>query len=293
MPKGLLMALDAEAKSYKSSTLLSGPLPIVWLCYDPGYERAIYGLKGPELLKGIDFDPNKHIVPYVPGQSEANIRLMAKAKWKDRPNGLTIFECPLPLQDLMGPVKGMKEVLDYSQIVAGEVIRDAGMVKGTLCVDTATLLREFAADAHLQNLQKTDATRVQLIQREYGRPNDKVRDIMGAIKASGINAMFTYHMTDERVKSIGDRGQVDMVPSGNRIAKGIVDRDKYIDIAVYLFNEGTPKAPKPKFKFTLCGFNETLIGDVIENPTWNRIVSRVEITLSSGIKFPRREVIDG
>lgn len=292
MPKGLIVALDAEPKSYKTSTMLSGPLPIVALCYDLGYERAIYGVHSPELLKGVDFDTNKHIVPYVPGQSPGNIALMAKAKWKNRPQGLTIFECPLPLQDLMGPVKGMKEVLDYSQIIAGEVIKDKTLHEGTLAVDTATLLREFAADAHLQNVQKNDSSRVQLIQIEYGKVNDKVRDLFNAIKASGMNCIVTYHMTDERVRTIGDRGQVTMEPTGKRIPKGVVDRDKYIDIALYLYNEGSPKSPKPKAKFILCGFNETLIDDTFDNPTWNRIISRVEVTLGGRIKFIRREVPD-
>lgn len=294
--KGLIMALDAEPKSYKTSTMFSGPLPIVGLCYDLGYERAIYGIHGPELLKGVDFDPDKHIVPYVPGQTVANIRMNAKSKWKDRPNGITIFECPLPLQDLMGPIQGVKEVLDYSQIIAGEVIRDASLHSGTLAVDTATLLREFAADAHLQNLQKIPSAsgqmRVQLQQIEYGKPNDKVRDVMNAIKASGMNCIVTYHMTDEYVKQAGANGQVESVATGKRIAKGVVDRDKYIDIAMYLYNDGTTKLPKPKGRYTLCGFNETLIDDVIDNPTWNRIVSRVEVSLGNRIQFMRREVPD-
>lgn len=293
MPKGLIISLDAEPKSYKTSTILSAPLPLAMLCYDLGYERAIYGIHGPELLKDTDFDPDKHIVKFAPGIRESDIRTLVTAKVNAamRSSGVTIFECPLPPQERLGEVKGMKEVFDYSRIVAGTLMSIPEL--SSIGIDTATLMRSFGADAHLQqaqeNARKYGSTREQLTRIEYGRVNDDVRDFYNSAKATGKNYLVVHHMVDEFVKTVGADGQIIEKESGRRVPHGVVDRDRYIDIAVELSNKGTPKAPKPVAKFTLCGYNETLIGDEVANPTWNRIVGHVEVTLGDRIKFTRRE----
>ncbi|KKL24352.1 hypothetical protein LCGC14_2416150, partial [marine sediment metagenome] len=58
----MLLSIEGDEATGKTTLAYSAPLPIVGFAYDMGIERAIKGGKYEELFKGLDIE----IVPYTP-----------------------------------------------------------------------------------------------------------------------------------------------------------------------------------------------------------------------------------
>jgi len=138
---------------------------------------------------------------------------------------------------------------------------------------------------HLQVLQQDSIAdgkvpRRQLIQIEYGAPNDAMRDLYAFGGSVGKNLILTHHLTDEYGDKISHKGEVEKVITGRRILEGLVGTHRLVDVAIRM-----TKTPKHTLESEIlkCGYNLSLEGTKAADPTWDSIVTRIEMQLAERI----------
>jgi hypothetical protein len=165
----------------------------------------------------------------------------------------------------------------------------------TIVVDTMTVARRTKASSHLENLQNAAYNaqgeripgvqlREQLIQIEYGKINDAIRDIYTTGAGVKKNLIATHHLTDERSESLDKDGKVVQMLTGNKILEGLNHTHRFVDIALL-----TAKESK-EIKGTLlkCGYNLAQEGTVLSNPTWDSLANLVSMGTGERIELDRR-----
>ncbi|KKL09639.1 hypothetical protein LCGC14_2563810, partial [marine sediment metagenome] len=238
----MLLSIEGDEATGKTTLAYSAPLPIVGFAYDMGIERAIKGGKYDELFKDISIE----VIPYVKGVTY----LEADAAWKDF--DITIFELPSPIQLDSMRLRGNTDLWLYSINLMAAAFSDPKV--STVVVDTMTVARRCKASSHLEVLQNAayDAAgnriqgvnlREQLIQIEYGKINDAIRDIYttgaGVKQADGRpkNLIATHHLTDERKESLDKDGKVVQMLTGKKILEGLAQTHRFVDIALLTTKE--------------------------------------------------------
>ncbi|KKK63554.1 hypothetical protein LCGC14_2993120, partial [marine sediment metagenome] len=180
----------------------------------------------------------------------------------------------------------------------------------TIVVDTMTVARRTKASAWLEHLQNaaygSDGNllpdgqggllkpREQLIQIEYGKINDAVRDIYttgaGVKQADGRpkNLIATHHLTDERRDVPGEGGRIEQMLTGKRILEGLAHTHRFVDIALLT----TKESKEIKGKLLKCGYNLGQEGTVLANPTWDSIANLVSMGTGERIELDRRNTVE-
>lgn len=292
----MLLSIEGDEATGKTTLAYSAPLPLVGFAYDMGIERAIKGGKYEELFEGLDIE----IVPYAPIEDYATMSDEPPWKGKD----ITIFELPSPIQlDSMRLVGNTRLWLHSINLMAA-AFSDPEVA--TIVVDTMTVARRCKASSHLEELQKAAygpdgnllsdgrggllKPREQLIQIEYGKINDAVRDIYttgaGVKQADGRpkNLVATHHLTDERKEGLDEKGQVVQMLTGKKILEGLAQTHRFVDIAILTTKEN--KEIKGELK--KCGYSLKMEGMVMSNPTWNAIANAVSMGTGERIEIDRR-----
>jgi hypothetical protein len=267
----VIISVEAEESSGKTTFAYTAPPKIVGFQFDLGHERAIYGGMYEKLFANSDI----LIVPYKEEKAP-------QALWKE--HDITIYEMPTPVQLNTARVQGCRELWQYCIKLVNLALEDEAV--RTLVFDTMTLARRTAVNAHLQRLQedaldssgrvRQGATfRRQLLQIEYGAPNSDIRGIYSAVKGRKRNMVTLHHLTDERK---GD------VPTGKRVLDGLSDTYDFVDISTrFSKNSGHIKAVTKK-----VGYDLSLEGMELVDPTWDSFVSLVNYKLHGRIAIDRR-----
>ncbi len=284
----MLLSIEGDEATGKTTLAYSAPLPIVGFAYDMGIERAIKGGKYEELFA----DLNINIIPY--NKEETHLE---DEPWKD--SDITIFELPSPIQlDSMRLVGNTKLWL-YSINLMAAAFSDPKIA--TVVVDTMTVARRTKASSHLETLQNAayDATgnripgvnlREQLIQIEYGKINDAIRDIYttgaGVKQVDGRpkNLVATHHLTDERREALDKDGKVVQMLTGEKILEGLAQTHRFVDIALLTIKEN--KEIKGELK--KCGYSLGMEGMKLPNPTWDTVANAVSMGTGERIELDRR-----
>lgn len=283
----MLLSIEGEEACGKTTLAYSAPLPIVGFAFDMGIERAIKGGKYEELFAGL----NINIIPY--NKEETHLE---DKPWKDF--DITIFELPNPIQlDSMRLIGNTKLWL-YSINLMAAAFSDPRV--STIVVDTMTVARRTKASSHLEELQRAayDANgniivvpgkgpmrpREQLIQIEYGKVNDAIRDIYTTGAGTKKNLVATHHLADERKEGLDKDGKVVQQLTGKKVLEGLGQTHRFVDIALLTTKEN--KA----IKGTLlkCGYNLAQEGTVLANPTWDSLAELVSMGTVERIKLDRR-----
>jgi len=291
----MLLSIEGDEATGKTTLAYSAPLPIVGFAYDMGIERAIKGGKYEELFKDLSIE----VIPYAKGVTY----LEADAPWKGF--DITIFELPSPIQLDSMRLRGNTDLWLYSINLMASAFSDPAI--STIVVDTMTVARRCKASSHLEALQNAAyladgspapdgkggfrSPREQLQQIEYGKINDAVRDIYttgaGVKQADGRpkNLVATHHLTDERAPGpTDDRGRETQVLTGKKILEGLAQTHRFVDIAMRLTKEN--KQIKGELK--KCGYNLAMEGTVLANPTWDSIANLVAMGTGDRIEVDRR-----
>jgi len=286
----VLLSIEGDEATGKTTLAYSAPLPIVGFAFDMGIERAIKGGKYDELFKDISIE----VIPYVKGVTY----LEADAAWKDF--DITIFELPSPIQLDSMRLRGNTDLWLYSINLMAAAFSDPKV--STVVVDTMTVARRCKASSHLEVLQNAayDAAgnriqgvnlREQLIQIEYGKINDAIRDIYttgaGVKQADGRpkNLIATHHLTDERAPGPTDeQGRETQVLTGKKILEGLAQTHRFVDIALLTTKEN--KEIKGELK--KCGYSLAMEGTVMANPTWDALANLVSMGTGERIELDRR-----
>ena len=283
----MLLSIEGDEATGKSTLAYSGPLPIVGFAFDMGAKRAMLGGRFNELFNGIDI----HYVPYdvqsvLQGRMEAETGL-----WVG--HDITVFELPPPIQLDSVRVKGYLLLWTYFIAMCAKAFM-ANQVK-TLVVDTMTVARRVKADAYLESLQDRafDAggkritgvnMRERLLQKEYGNPNDAIRDVYTTGAGVDKNLIAVHHLTDEYASKPNAKGEIEEVATGKRVLEGLKNTHRFVDIAMLL----TKDAGHIKGKFLKFGYSLAMEGTSQDDPTWDTIATTVATVTGDRIMLDRR-----
>lgn len=294
----MLVSIEGEEATGKTTLAYSAPLPIVGFAYDMGIERAIKGGKYEELFKDIDIV----VVPYQPQVAKESGVSTDEPAWHG--HDITIFELPSPIQLDSMRLRGNTDLWLYSINLMAAAFSDLKV--STIVVDTMTVARRTKASSHLETLQNAAydvngnpisdgkggflRPREQLIQIEYGKINDAIRDIYttgaGVKQSDGRpkNLVATHHLTDEREEALDENGKVVQMLTGNKILEGLSGTHRFVDIALLTTKEN--KEIKGELK--KCGYSLAMEGTVLANPTWDSIANLVSMGTGDRIAIDRR-----
>ena len=265
----MILVLEADEASGKT-TLSYTPLPIVGFSFDMGHTRAINGKLWDKYFKGLDIK----VVRYDP-----------KAPSQIVTGDIVIYELPSQIQLDTERMVGCSELWNYFVGLASAAAQDSAVK--TIVVDTMTLARRLKGDAYLQDLQRRNPQqpRKQLTQIEWGHANDTVRDVYNMCAALGKNLVATHHLTDERKPSVGRDGQVENLPTGQKVLEGYNRTYQHADIVLRMSAvKGHVEAVYEK-----CGYEMGLKGSTLVDPDWNMIVRQMKMVTGYRIPFDERE----
>lgn len=272
----MLLSIEGDEATGKTTLAYSAPLPIVGFAFDMGIERALYGGRFVELFEHL----NIKVVPYEKKDTPPTLDHQGE--------DILIFELPPPIQLDSVRVQGFKALWSYFiQLVAGAFTEPAIC---SIAVDTMTIARRVKAHAHLEALQdippqpgKTMRERLQQI--EYGIVNDAIRDIYTTAAGVKKNFVATHHLTDERTDMVDKEGKVVQgALTGNRILEGLNHTYRFVDVAIRMEKKDKVLTGIiSKLGYSLAQEGTPLIG-----PTWNSIVSLIEMGTGERIKLDRR-----
>jgi len=269
----MLLGLEGESGTGKSTLAYSAPLPIRGFQFDLGWQRAIYGGKYNALFEGLNIEVVKYEPETEPQRSDADI---------------VIYELPQPLQLDNYKVGGMRKLWDYFIIRLADAYTDPSV--RSVVVDTATVLRRVKADAYLEQLQddsvaKGERPRIQLLQIEYGKPNDATRDVYNMAQGTKKNLIAVHHLTDEYKDHITSKGDVEKIASGRRILEGLAKTETLVDCHMRLEKD----RGKITGKWIKCGYHLGYEGTSVENPTWDSLVNQIEMVAGDRMRLEHRK----
>ena len=264
----MITSLEGENSTGKTTLAYTAPPRIAGFAFDLGFRRALFGAKA-DLFKGQTI----RIVPFAPDAEPPPFE-----------DDITIFELPQPLQLDTIRLKGCTVLWNYFLIRMSAALQDPGV--RSLVIDTATIARRTKADSYLEELQKKEPSRQQLIQVEWGRANDATRDLYVASEGFQKNLITLHHLTDERKDAVGGDGKiVQGMLTGKRILEGLGQTYRFVDVALRMEKkEGHIEA-----KWIKCGYNLVLEGTTIQDPTWDKLVNTVEMATGDRLQLERRE----
>ncbi len=293
----MILGLEGQTSVGKSTLMYSSPLPSVHFSFDSGATRSIYGGMN-ELFKGIDVE----IVQYPPPPI-SDIKEQVAFWTRNEGKCITIYLLPQPMQ--MGPTMvGVTELWNRFTLLSNLAIQQKEIA--TVGFDTATIMRRIAADSHLQDLQKKDASRKNLLQVEWGVPGNMVRTVFTTCQnqseyceAAGLhkNFIFTHHLTEQRV---GEKIVTDSQGNPLWMMEGLHNTLRFLDIMLRMeklllpvpdpFGGKTTKVTGIEAEFIKCGYDISLEGTKIQNPTWDKLASALNKNLHPKAQIMLRDV---
>ena len=262
----MLLSIEGNEGTGKTTLAYTAPLPIVGFQFDLGEDRAIYGAKYQDYFEGL------------------NIEIVEDGKESQRHDSdIVIYRIPRRIQ-IGDKFIGIKEQWQRVLKLIAECATNSGT--NSVVLDTGTLARKLAIDAHMQEKQAKDPGRKQLLQIEYGVPNQEITNIYNTFKAVGKNLISVHHLTEEYAPQVNRDGGVESMPTGKRIMEGLNKTPQLMDVIIRTdVVNGEVVATYRK-----CGYNLSLVGSPTpNNPTWDSTVDQISMSLGGRIQFPRRK----
>ena len=268
----MLLSIEGEEATAKTTLAYTAPKPIVGFNFDLGMDGAIYGTQFDKYFKGLKIETVKY-------NTNGNGGPPGVAKLSKKGYDILVYDLPQPIQLTPANIAGCMELWNYFiQLFSEAALSDDVQ---TIVIDTATILRRVKADAYLQELQEGSKPRKQLLQIEWGHPNDAIRNIYSLMAGLGKNLIIVHHLTDHYVPVTNSRGEVDTAPDGTRVLEGLAHTYRFVDIAV----RQEKKKAEIESRYVKCGYNLSLEDTTVDS-NWNSIVSKIEMSVSDRIKLP-------
>lgn len=262
----MILSIEGDEKTGKSTLAYTAPLPIVSFSFDMGHGRALYGSQHDKLFK----DSNIQVIKVGPKEAIP----------EPSSSDITVYVAQSPIQ--MDPKK-TSGMMEFWAKWLPPILKAIQEPKGTLVIDTMTLLRSHRVAAHLE-----DTGQRQLLQIQYGIPNDSIRDLYTFCQSYEKDLVAIHHLRAKWGKVMESGKLVDGELPGEFEADGLSKTDKFVDVVLRM--ERSPKGAKSTMQGTLrlCGYNPSLEGTPLSDPTWNDVVGLIEAAGWAGEKFKRR-----
>jgi hypothetical protein len=288
--KAMIIELEGDSGTGKSTFLYTGITPMVVFAFDAGAVRALYGSKHEWFA-----DRDVEIVKYPVPEEELG---KLKSKWKRSPNAITVHLLPQPLQTGIA-LQGVQRLWN-TFMTMWNMAKDDPEIP-TVGVDTMTIARRVAADCHLEYMQATplkpgERMRQNLIQVEWGKPGDMIRTMYTqaanqseSFIASGVQKhfIFTHHLQEVRVNSVDSQGN----PTSHvqyfggkplKEMEGLHNTDRFMDVCLRVeqiaVDHPTIKGSKiiaVEGTYLKCGYNLSLKGTKVLMGTWDQLAVKL------------------
>lgn len=278
----MIINVEGEEKTGKSTFAYTAPLPMVVFSFDMGHDRAIYGKLYPEFFEGLDIAVYPYQQPEVTwNQGKASAKVVHESF---EGHDITVYEVPKPMQMDPNKVEGFMAQWAYFLTIYVKAMQDP--LINTVVIDTATLLYKNKVDAYLEELNAKGSARKQLLQIEYGHPNGEIRSVYDLAAASKKNLVTVHHLRDHYVSRPGRDGVIESVADGTLETDGMKETARKVDIELRIEKN---KDGRLIGRMPTCGPNLAMENNPIPNPTWDTLMDMVELGWH-GPKFPRRKV---
>jgi len=248
--KGIVVAILAEEKCWKTSMGLSFPKPLYHFDLDVGgFDRAAWRPPIPEMIEmGLIVSKSYPIMIQVERLRGAEVTKSA--------SGLTVR---MPKR-LIGYRETWQDIMsDYLELIESPF--------RTLMFDSATQLWKIAHKTELQIKQEKQIAktpgisdydvRESLQSIEYGAPNDRMSSIIYAARVKGKNLILTHYLTAVYASKVNDRGELISYDTGNVKMDGFNDTTKLVDIVLKLSMKEVVENGQKEWKslatITTCG----------------------------------------
>ena len=262
----MILSIEGEEKTGKTTLAYTAPLPIVGFSFDLSTKRALYGAKYEEYFKGL------------------KVQIVKNGDKAEKGNDITVYELPAPIQLDPNVNVGYIRLRDRFREKLKETLEGPRV---SLVLDTGTLYRKAECEAYLEflQLQKPDLHRKQLQQMEYSHPDGSVRELYTGIANMEWNMVITHHLTDGYATVTNSKGDKESMATGQRVLEGIKQTYRFVDIGIRMVEKGRGLGAR----IETCGYSRELVGFVVEDPTWNKVVDRVQLELGGRMELDRRE----
>lgn len=275
-----VVSIEGHNATWKTGFGYSQPLPIFGFQFDMGFDRASKGTAYDKFFKGL----NVKIHTYEEGE--------APSKFWDGSEDIVVLEIPQPLQ-MNGDLRsGYIDAWDYFMAMFGFAVRDKYF--NSYVLDTATVARRFKAEAYLEGLQldakrENKQPRKQLLQMEWGKPNEAIREIITTAGGIRKNFVLTHWLTEEYVKGFVNNVET-TVPSGNYLLEGLSDTHNKVDVALRFDKSMVDGKTIVRYQFKKCGYNTDLENPrlTFDNPTWDSVMKLIDDTQGGRLGFQYR-----
>jgi hypothetical protein len=280
----MLLSVEGESGVGKTTLAYTAPGRLVGFAFDMGVERALYGGLHHKLFK----DHKIQVIPYDPKATSVPPK---GEGWPWSKHDITVYELPQPIQLDTIMVTGDEALWNYFIGHLVTVMKDPDV--RSIVIDTMTVARRVKADAYLEGLQSNTPEgkqpRERLLQIEWGATNDAIRGIYTTCAGVKKNLVAVHHLTDERKETISSTGQVTQALTGNRILEGLGQTYRFVDVAIRNEKVINPGPDQAMIRTTLnkCGYNLSLEGMPIEDPTWNKLSQLIEDTLGGSLQLEK------
>lgn len=278
----MLLSVEGESGCGKTTLAYTAPGKVVGFAFDMGVERALYGGLHNQLFKDhtIQIIPYDKDLPSVPAVTREGL-------WPWSSHDITVYELPQPIQLDTIMISGAEVLWNYFIGHLVTVLKDPSI--RSVVIDTMTVARRVKADAYLEGLQANTAEgkkpRERLLQIEYGATNDAIRGIYTTCAGLKKSLVAVHHLTDERKETIGKDGSIEMALTGKRILEGLNQTYRFVDVAIRNEKIVNPTKGQPRVQTILnkCGFNLSLEGVAIGNPTWTNLTQLIKDSLGGNL----------
>lgn len=288
----MILGIAGENATGKTTMAYTAPERVIGFGFDIGADRALYGKKYDQLFKDREIFIKRYEPLKTPLGDIKGFREEALSYWNTTAN-IAIYELPPPIQLDPSRIYGNLELWTYFMVLLGKAVEDPDVRSCVL--DTATLCRRVKADAYLQELQEKqikenpDASRLrkQLIQIEWGHPNDTIRTFYQMFAGVGKNLICTYHLTDERKDYPNPRGEMESRLTGARVInEGNTEPDRYWDVGVLTHKD--KQKHEVYSTYYKCGYNLELEGQRLPDMQWDMMVAQIDGSLGNRLNLERR-----
>ena len=282
-----VLVIVGDNKTGKSTIALTAPGKIGWQEFDiGGYNRAARRFK--DLESKVEF--HQYMTPMA--EMKAKLGLVTKKHGLDN--------MVVGVRELY--VKATEDFLnmvddkDISTIVWDSMPKFWKMIAGSVLQEKQELqlaewLKRFTLDQIKEKLLIGELKlREQLLQIEYGDPNERVRNFINASKDRDKNFILIVTLDDERKPQIVS-GKLEQVPTGGRVPAGwrwdhlkqevdlVITTRIEMEKVVREENgkKNTSIVPFPYGKVTLSGEGLELLNLDIKEPSWDKLEKLIKL----------------
>ena len=266
----MIAAIRGDDKTGKTSLILTFPKPLFHMDFDVGgFNRASHRFRQ-EIKDGLVVSKSYHI----PQQSLRSRMGLDKAAF-----GMSQTNKVVGIKELW-----YQMLTDYIEVLEGVKLAPNGEKFRTVAMDPFPQVWDICTTTVLQEKQERQKSgerlREQLLQIEYGEPNQRLRAILHAAREVGMHLALGHFMVDEFGKRLVKDKLEDVVVGKKSAGWKYIRKEADLEVTTEfrtVTNNGSGPTTTPFGTVTLCGLALGPEGHEIMEPTFDQLVQLVSV----------------